>query len=192
MMPRAVYEPTTPGSAPGANATLTLPPIIDPGHRLKVISSGMVCRPSVSDRAPNPHLPPPVSSAVRRDLFGGFASMLLLVPTEAGIAKAEELDRELLACCAEAEASERAATVTMDVVEAMDANDPDMTSALLAAYPVFVAYSDAIERAAQLPARSPEGLRAKASLLLLHIRTEQDHTALAASLARDVTGRAGV
>ena len=50
---------------------------------------------------------------------------------------------------------------------------------------------DAIERAAQLPARSPEGLRAKAALLLLHIRTEQDHTALAASLARDVTGRAG-
>ncbi len=155
-----------------------------------VISTGMVFRPSVSDRAPSPHLPPPVSSAVRRDLFGGFASMLLLVPTEAGIGKAGELDRELLACCAEAEASERSASITMDVVETMDADDPDMTSALLAAHPVFVAYSDAIERAAQIPARSPEGLRAKAALLLLHIHTEQDHTALAASLARDVAGRA--
>ncbi len=150
-----------------------------------VISSGMVFRPIVSDRAPSPHLPPPVSSAVRRDLFGGFASMLLLVPAEAGALKAGELDRELLSCCAEAEASERAATVTMDVVETMGADDPDMTSAYL----VFVAYSDAIERAAQLPARSPEGLRAKASLLLLHIRTEQDHTALASSLARDVSGK---
>ncbi len=118
-----------------------------------VISTGMVFRPSVSDRAPSPHLPPPVSSAVRRDLFGGFASMLLLVPTEAGAIKAGELDRELLACCAEAEASDRAAMVTMDVVETMDADNPDMTSALL------------------------------------HIRTEQDHTALAASLARDVAGR---
>ena len=156
-----------------------------------VISSGMMFRPIVSGRAPNPHLPPPISSAVRRDLFGGFASMLLLVPTEAGIGKVGELDRELLACCAQAEASERAATVTMDVVETMDADDPDMTSALLAAHPVFVAYLDAIERAAQLPARSPEGLRAKASFLLLHIRTEQDHTALAASLARDVAGRPG-
>jgi len=43
--------------------------------------------------------------------------------------------------------------------------------------------------AAQLPARSPDGLRGKAMLLLLHIGTGQDHTALAASLARDVAGR---
>ncbi len=158
---------------------------------LPVISSAMVSHSSFSGRAPNPHLPPPVSAAVRRDLFGDFASMLLLVPVEAGARKAAELDRELLACCAEAEASDRAATVCMDVVDAMHPDDPDITSALLAAHPVFVAYSDAIERAAQLPARSPEGLRAKAALLLLHIRTEQDHTALAASLARDVAGRAG-
>ena len=62
--------------------------------------------------------------------------------------------------------------------------------ALEAAGPLFDAYAAAVERAAQIPARSPEGLREKASLLLLHIGTGQDHTTLAASLARDIAGRA--
>lgn len=50
--------------------------------------------------APDPHRPPPVSAAVRRDVLGDFAAMLLLAPVEAGAVKAAELDGELLACCA--------------------------------------------------------------------------------------------
>jgi len=48
--------------------------------------------------APDPHRPPPMSAAVRRDVLGTFASLLLVAPVEAGAGKAAELDRELLAC----------------------------------------------------------------------------------------------
>jgi hypothetical protein len=48
------------------------------------------------------------------------------------------------------------------------------------------ARESAVERAARVPARTPEGLRAKAALLMAVIGLGRDHTMLAASLARDV------
>ena len=53
-------------------------------------------------QAPNPNAAPPVSTATRRDVFGTMGALLLLTATEAGTAKAVELDSELLECCAEA------------------------------------------------------------------------------------------
>lgn len=134
----------------------------------------------------------PVSfvSAARRDLAEMVDAFALLITLEAGADKAAEVDRELLACCREAEAANQEAAAVMNGVEALDDDDVTTMLALEAATPLFVAYSDAILRAGQLRARTPEGLRAKAALLLLHLTTEDDPVALAASLARDVAGRA--
>jgi hypothetical protein len=114
---------------------------------------------------------------------------LLLVAAAAGADKAQELDRELLACVTEAEAADREAEVLMNRLEAMDDADPDLGPALDAARPLLASYNDAVARAAQLPARSPEGLRATAVLLLRHAAAECDVMDLALSLARDVAGR---
>ena len=123
-------------------------------------------------------LPLPMSAA--------FASLLLLAPVEAGASKAVELDTELLACCATAR---RAADAVMDRLDDATLDDPDVLDVLARMRPQLDAYFDAVGRAAELPARTPEGLRAKAALLLLHIHSGEDHTALAASLACDMAGR---
>ncbi len=132
----------------------------------------------------------PVSfvSSAKRDLAGMVDAFALLVTLEAGVDKATEADQELLACCREAKAANHEAAAVMNGIEALD-DDATVMPALEAATPLFVAYSDAILRAGYLPARTPEGLRAKAALLLLHLTTEDDPVALAASLARDVAGR---
>lgn len=78
----------------------------------------------------------------------------------------------------------------MNGIDAMDDDGPAVMEALEAAHPLFTSYSDAVLRAGQLAARTPKGLRAKATLLLLHLTTEADPLMLAASLARDVAGRA--
>ncbi len=129
-------------------------------------------------------------SVAQRDLAEMVDTFALLVTMEAGADKAAEADRELLACCREAEAANQEAATVMNGIEAMDDDDATVMPALEAATPLFVAYSDAILRAGQLRARTPEGLRAKAVLLLLHLTTGDDPVALAASLARDVAGRA--
>lgn len=129
-------------------------------------------------------------SAARRDLAEMVDAFALLVTMEAGADKAAEADRELLACCREAEVANREAAAVMNGIEALEDDDATVMPALEAATPLFVSYSDAILRAGQLRARTPEGLHAKAVLLLLHLTTEDDPVALAASLARDVAGRA--
>ena len=131
----------------------------------------------------------PFMSSAARDLMQPAGSFALLLASEAGVAKAAEADRELLACCQEAEISNREAAAVMNGIDAMDDDDPAVMGALEAAHPLFVSYSDAVLRAGQLATRTPEGLRAKATLLLLHLTTEADPVMLAASLARDVVGR---
>ena len=113
-------------------------------------------------RAPDPHMPPPVAIATRRDLFGTMGALLLLSAAEAGPAKAAEL-----ACCAEAHLLEgKAAKVTKDAYELR-------------------------ERARQLPARTPEGLQAKARIVLERLEVDSQAAEVALSLARDVLGRIG-
>lgn len=137
---------------------------------------------------PAPRLAGQMSSA-KHDTLRPVSSFALLLAHEAGASKAAEVDRELLACCREAEASNQEAAAVMNGIDAMDDDDPAVMAALEAAHPLFVSYSDAVLRAGQVAARSPEGLRAKAALLLLHLTTEADPVMLAASLARDVAGR---
>ncbi|MBV9749389.1 MAG: hypothetical protein JO157_11290 [Acetobacteraceae bacterium] len=141
-------------------------------------------------RAPDPNQPPPASVAARQALASHIAAVLFLEAVEAGSDKARELDGELFGCCAEAACADRSADAFMDRLDALAEDDPRFMPALEAAMPLFDAYAAAVDRAAQIPARTPEGLREKASLLLLHLGTGQDHTTLAASLARDITGRA--
>lgn len=140
---------------------------------LRVVETASASRPSA---------PPSMSAAV--------ASILLLAPVEAGASKAVELDGELLACCAAARRADQASDAFMDRMDTMTLGDPDVLDVLDRMRPTLDVYFDAVDRAAELPARPPEGLQAKAALLPLHIRSGEDHTTLAASLACDVAGRA--
>ncbi len=135
------------------------------------------------------HPSPPSGGASCATFSAVTASLLLLAPVEAGAGKAAELDAELLTCCATARRTDQVADAVMDRLDGMMLDDPDVLDVLGRMRPQLDAYFAAVERAAELPARTPEGVRAKAGLLLLHIRSGEDHTALAASLACDVTGR---
>lgn len=157
---------------------------------LRVISSVSIPLRRASVRAPAPHPPPPLSDATRRDLFGTFASMLLLVPTEAGAGKAVELDGELIGCCREAQAINARADAISDVLDNLPSDDPRWDAALVEARILSGNYDAAVERAVVLPARTPEGLRAKAGLVLSHLHADDlCRTDIALSLARDVAGR---
>ncbi len=137
-------------------------------------------------RAPDPHAAPPVAIATRRNLFGTMGAMLLLSAAEAGTAKAAELDGELLECCAEADALEvTAKAMTKGVPSSGRSPEWEAADALREE-----AY-DLRERAVELPARTPEGLQAKARVVLERLEKEGQATEMAHSLARDVLGRAG-
>jgi hypothetical protein len=120
-----------------------------------------------------------------------MAAILFLEAVEAGSDKAWEVDGELLACCADARRADKAAETVMDRLDTLPGDGPTVLDVLERVQPLLGAYLRAVERVAQLPARSPEGLREKAALLLLHIGSGDDHATLAASLARDVAGVAG-
>lgn len=158
---------------------------------LRLISSVSIPPHRASIRAPAPHLPPPVSDATCRDLFGTFASMLLLVPVEAGAGKAVELDGELIACCREAQMVNARADAICDGVEGLASSDPRWDAAHAEADVLMADYDAAVARAVTLPARTPEGLRAKAALALSHLQNDDmcPCTEIALSLARDVAGR---
>ena len=129
---------------------------------------------------------PPVPAATRRNLFGVAGAMMLLTAAEAGPAKAAELDGELLSCCAEADRLEA-------LSDAMVVGLPSSGRC-----PVWAeadrlgdeAYS-LRERVVAMPARTPEGLQAKALLVLSRLEDNGLACGLALSLARDVLGRAG-
>lgn len=133
-----------------------------------------------SPGAPDPHLPPPISAATRRTLFGGFASMLLLVPAEAGA----ELDGELIAVTREALSCEAETERLLSIDE--DHPGIEGVSALLATM-----YS----RCCALPARTPEGLVAKATVLDFLLIADGPREGeispefLARSLVEDILGR---
>ncbi len=134
--------------------------------------------------APDPDQPPPIPNACPADILREAGVLFLLAPTEAGQDKAEELDGDLLACCAEAHGLDIQARTLADRIAAV----PKDSDVALAAFTIED-YRDAIAHAARLPARTPEGLQAKAHLLLLDLRSGQHTIALSRSLATDVAGR---
>ena len=150
-------------------------------------------------RAPDPHAAPPVSIATRRDLFGTIGAMLLLTAAEAGDAKAQELDGELMACCSELLAIDAECYRLDAVASAIDGGDPH--------HPAWFAcddYSSATndrwhelaDQIAATPARTPEGLRAKVQAARTAIHGEAKESPdpmdrLAWSVFADVLGRVG-
>ena len=133
----------------------------------------------------------------RRGLIGG-ASMLILVAAEAGVAKAEELDGELLQAAADfhrLRAQDKAfwKTLSDDPGNVIwdQHNAPDGR---------WTRIDEAADRVAELPAKTPEGLRAKATVveaLMIEHHGEQleegcedEQVRLAMSLACDVLGKA--
>jgi hypothetical protein len=141
-------------------------------------------------------------SVGRRDAAAGGIAMLVLAAAAAGGAKAEELDGHLLALCREI------ADVSGETNRISDAL-ADMPSRELAAHPLRVRESELSDRfcelrelIADMPARTPEGIRAKACVVLAEFRGEDEwekypgqydpRGSLALSLARDLLGRAAV
>ena len=124
-----------------------------------------------------------------RNLSGSLPSMLLLLPVEAGASKAAELDAELLACCAEAEVINARSAAICDAVEHLPSTDPRWDQAYEEARGMAQSYHATVARAAVLPARTPEGLQAKAGLVFLYLEHGNDPE-IALSLARDLMGRA--
>lgn len=144
-------------------------------------------------RAPDPNGAPPLAAAARRDLLGAFASMLLLVPSEAGANKAAELDGELIAACAEFGRLEDAYDVACRAEDR--APEGPEKDALLDQLDVLGDEQLAVYAAICVaPARTPEGLRAKAEALSCWFQRGSDDTPcnhgdqLAWSLVRDVLG----
>ena len=141
-------------------------------------------------RAPNPHAAPPVSAATRRDLFGTMGAMLLLTAAEAGPAKAAELDGELLALCDEAVALHAASDAALETL--LDAVQDGTRPAVARGddwddvYAQSAAWREVCARIADIPARTPEGLLGKATVLRRVVALEEP---LVASLCRDLLGR---
>jgi hypothetical protein len=151
-------------------------------------------------RAPDPHMPPPLAIATRRDLFGSIGALLLLTAAEAGPAKAAELDGELLACCAEALAIDGESDRLWDGAVAVAADATADHSAWQAyndnEYVTLGEWHDLVRRISDTPARTPEGLRMKAAVARSAMPGERKDEPdpcdrLALSLYEDMLGRAG-
>ena len=152
----------------------------------------------IRTRAPDPHAAPPVAIATRRDLFGTMGAFLLLTAVEAGDAKAQELDGELMACCSELLAIDAESDRLDAVAAATDGGDPR--------HPAWFACDDhslatnerwheLTDKIAATPARTPEGLRAKVQAARTAIHGEakinpDPMDRLAWSVFDDVLGRA--
>ena len=132
----------------------------------------------------------------RRGLIAGSA--LLLVAGAAGSAKAEEQDGELLALCREFEEREAQFKVWDDETEDLPPSHPRVKEVRKLERALVERGWEIREEVAELKAHTPEGLQAKAKMVLIDLEDEADptkpccnHQYLAAvSLARDILGRA--
>ena len=120
---------------------------------------------------------------------GAGAALFALGGGEAVAAASLAPDAELLACCTLARAIDDRTTAACDAVEHLASDDPRWEVTYQEARREMVTYHLMVERAAELPARTPEGLRAKAELALSYLAANDDPE-IAVSLARDVAGRA--
>jgi hypothetical protein len=143
----------------------------------------------------------------RRAVLGSGASLLLLTAAAAGPAKADELDGELLDLCIEFQEKEAILRRLDNWFRFVDFDGPEHASQQQARSAELDAgneeWHELLDEIIEIPARTPEGLRAKAAVLLPALNTfavsewdakvEEDATAherLAWSLAQDLLGRA--
>jgi hypothetical protein len=124
----------------------------------------------------------------RRSAAAGGIVALLLTATGAGTAQAEQLDGELLTLCREFEAND----VEFDRLCDDEADGHDVHQQIRASVDRCHEMRGLIS---DIPARTPEGLRAKAQVALIEFGVDDDAVDnskwIARSLARDVLGRAG-
>jgi hypothetical protein len=133
-------------------------------------------------------------SVSRRDAAAGGLAMLVLAAAAAGQAKAQELDGELLAISQEFHENRIEIDAIWDDEMPEDGTPEARRSSIL-----IDRYEEIRERLAELPARTPEGIRAKARVILAEFvgedgkeypNSHDPRGALALSLARDVLGSA--
>ena len=136
--------------------------------------------------APDPHQAPPIWKRHLHTMRDD--ALLLLIPPAAGADKAREIDAELLACCADADEIDRQASQALNGIEQGD--DEGWNAAIGAGLALVADWHRLVRRAAKLPARTPEGLLAKAGLVNSYLRENEDAAGIGLSLARDILGRA--
>ena len=132
----------------------------------------------------------------RRDFLAFTASAAALgmvLPAKAMASTATEIDGELIACSAEYLAIEQRIEAIIDVAWAIQAADPEHYSEdhEQEADPLHERASVLRDRIVALPARTPDGLRAKSEFLLCYLSNGGTDPEPAASLACDVTGQVG-
>ena len=134
---------------------------------------------------------PPTS---RRDLAGAFSAMLLLTAAEAGPAKAEELDGELIRATQEAIRLNSHTAAALNACKSVE-EESEVWNTL---QPAYEAMDGHLELVIGTPCRTPEGFRAKAMVVAdwqknpLSLDPDRDlDDRLVASLLRDLLGRAG-
>lgn len=139
----------------------------------------------------------PAPGMHRRAALVNSAALLLLASAAAGPAKATEIDGELLARCAEYQAADRESDLISGELQGLPDGAPRLVhdpiwSRLEAA---MTHANTALDRIIHLPARTPEGIAAKAAVLRVATSQAMDsapdaHELLALSLADDIAGRA--
>ncbi|MCB8884004.1 hypothetical protein ACELLULO517_27450 [Acidisoma cellulosilytica] len=126
--------------------------------------------------------------------------MLVLAAAAAGQAKAEELDGDILALKVEFQDTGRELDDLLAEDEALSSDDPRVTEIRGREAVLVDRRREIREEMADLEARTPEGLSAKAAVVFADFRGAADHrfpvsynpqAALVASLARDILGRVG-
>ncbi len=135
----------------------------------------------------------------RRSAAAGGLAMLVLAAAAARSAKAEELDGELIAACREYHASSEEFRRLTDIYCEMDSRSPAAVE-IDGKFAVIVARQRELRgEISGLPARTPEGIRAKAAAVLVDLSEDSSGTMephddqywTAWSLARDIAGRVG-
>ena len=129
-------------------------------------------------------------SAVTRGNPADAGAVLLGLGGGAAVAAAAQSpDAELLACIALANAIDVRTAAGCDAVDHLSSSDPRWEAAYQQSWREMPTFHAMVKRAADLPARTPEGLKAKAELVLSYLRTGDNDADIALSLARDVVGR---
>lgn len=134
----------------------------------------------------------------RREAAAGGIAMLLLAAAAAGQAKADELDGELIGLCQEFHRIEDQLRVIAHLAEA-PSRSAEYAQWEEIGRPLVDRLHEVRFDISQLTARTPEGLQAKARVVLADLAPAADPDfasydplqALGHSLARDILGRAG-
>jgi hypothetical protein len=135
----------------------------------------------------------------RRDAAAGSLAMLVLAAAAAGQAKAEELDGELLALCREFHDNNHEFARLTDIYCYLDSTTPRGIEIDGKLAVIVERLHELRGEISDLAARTPEGIRAKAAVVLVDLSEDSsgsmeptdDQYWSAWSLARDVLGRVG-